>query len=165
MSSHHCNQVSFAYLYNEMYAALPHALLHVSSQNDMPIRARSRNHIRLVVSPMTHNVPLHARRLYKHHLATGWITLGIFHAGQRPCRDAGAVDDDLGGGTGVCCLDAGKPLSHKMYSILVSQPVEEVLNVLGSIQRQGGEGYAEPNARRKLLRWQLFELRLGEHWA
>lgn len=64
---------------------LPHALLHVSPQNDMAIRARSRNHIRLIVPPMTHNVSLYARCLYKDNLTPSRVTLGILHPRQRLC--------------------------------------------------------------------------------
>lgn len=40
--------------------------------------------------------------------------------------------------------------------------MEEILNVLGGIERQGGEGDAESNAGGKLLAWNLFKLRLDE---
>lgn len=101
----------------------------------MAVRARSWNHIRLIVSPMTHNVSLYVRSLDKDNLAPSWVALGILHSRQCLCCDAGAVDNNPGGGAGVCGLDGGKPLSHKVHAILILQPVEEILDVLGGVER------------------------------
>lgn len=117
----------------------------------MAIRAGSWNHIRLIVSAMAHNVSLHARRLYKYNLASGRIAFLIFHAGQRLRRNASAVHNDFCGGTGIRSLDGGEPMSHKMHTVLLLESAEEILNVLGSIERQGGEGYAKLDARRELM--------------
>lgn len=128
----------------------------------MAIRTRPWNHIRLVVLAMAHNVSFHTRRLYKDNLATGRVAFLIFHAGQRLCRNAGAVHNDLGGGTGIRSLDAGEPLSHKVHTVLLLESAEEILNVLGGIERQGGEGYAKLDTGRKFPGRQLSELWQGE---
>lgn len=112
----------------------------------MAIRTRPWNHIRLIVSAMAHNISLHARRLYKDNLASGRVAFLIFHAGQCLCRDTGTVHDDLCGGTGICSLDGGEPVSHKMHAVLLLEAAEEILNVLGGIERQGGEGDAKLDA-------------------
>lgn len=136
--------------------------MHVSSQDNMAIRTRSRNHIRLIVLAMAHNVSFDTRCLYKDNLATSRVAFLILDAGQCLCRNASAVDDDLGGGTGIRSLDAGEPLSHKVHAVLLFESAEEILNVLGSIECQGGEGYAKLDARRKFLGRQLSELRQCE---
>lgn len=111
---------------------------------------------------MAHNISFDARCLYKNNLATGRVAFLIFHAGQCLCRNASTVHNDLGGGAGIRSLDAGEPLSHKVHAVLLLEPAEEILNVLGSIECQGGEGYAELDARWKLMGWQLSELWQGE---
>lgn len=124
----------------------------------MTIRTGSWNHISLIVPAMAHNVSLHARCLYKDHLATSRVAFLILDARQRLCRNTSTVHNDLGGGTGIRSLDAGEPLSHKMHAVLLLESAKEILNVLGSIECQGGEGYAEPDARRKFLGRQFSEL-------
>lgn len=128
----------------------------------MAIRTRPRNHIRLIVSAMAHNVSLHARRFYQDNLATGGIAFIIFHARQGLCRNTGTVHDDFGGGTSICSLDGGESMPHKVHAVLLLEPAEKILNVFGSIERQGGEGYAKLDAGWEFLARQLSELLPGQ---
>lgn len=128
----------------------------------MAICTRPRNHIRLIVPAMAHNVSLHARCLYKDNLASSRKAFLIFHAGQRLCRNTGAVHNNLCGGTGICSLDGGEPMSHKVHAVLLLEAAEEILNVLGSIERQGGEGDAKLDAGWEFIARQLSELWPGQ---
>lgn len=107
---------------------------------------------------MAHNVSLHTRRLYQDNLASGRIAFLIFHARQCLCRNASAIHHYLCGGTGIRSLDGGEPVSHKVYAVLLLEAAEEILNVLGSIERQGGEGDAKLDAGREFMGGQLSEL-------
>lgn len=107
---------------------------------------------------MPHHVPLHTRSLDKDDLATGRVALFVLDARQRLGRDAGAVDDDPRGGTGVGGLDGGKPVPDKVHAVLVLEPAEEVLDVLGRVEGEGGEGDAELDAGGELVARDFLEL-------
>lgn len=98
---------------------LLNSLLHVSTKDDVAVRARPRDHVCLVVCAVTHHVGSDMRGLNQHHLASGRVALRVLDTRKRLRAESCAVEDDLGGWARVRRLDAGKPFAHKPHTVLI----------------------------------------------
>lgn len=98
---------------------LPNTLLHIPSEDNIPIRLRSRDHIRLIVLAMSHDIGLDVRSSGQKHLTSSWIALGVFDTGERLGCISNAVEHNLGCWASKCRLDVWKLLPHESHTILV----------------------------------------------
>lgn len=75
---------------------LPHALLHITAQNNVTVRLWSRYDIRLIILAVSHYILGDLRRSREQYLTSGRETFGIFDAFQMSRSVAGAIVYDLG---------------------------------------------------------------------
>lgn len=111
----------------------------------MAARTRSRDNVRFIVKAMAHHIALHSRRPNQDYLSPCRVALGILNTTKRPCRIAGAVEDDPRGGC-KCGRDMINLLPLEPDAIFVLQPSVEILHELGSIDGDGCEGHGELDA-------------------
>lgn len=118
---------------------LPNTLLHIPSQDNIPIRLRSRDHIRLIVFAMSHNVCLNLRSSCQKYLATSWVAFGVFNTGERLGGISNAVEHNLGRWATKCGMDVWELLPHESHTILVPEPAVQIVDVARCVYCEGRE--------------------------